>query len=215
MPGVSGVKLQVALDGEIGAALSILEQIHPYVDIVELGTPLIFREGLSIAKRIRTDYPQLTILADLKIIDAGEVEASLAFQAGVDIVTVLGLAPDQTILGALKAARNYQKQIMADMMQVQEVIARSLWLFEKGTDFICVHLAHDLQEEGKSPLSSLQYLRENLPHAQLAVAGGVGLDTIEQLKPLSPAIIIVGKAITLADDPAVMAQSIWKKILYE
>jgi 3-hexulose-6-phosphate synthase len=209
------MKLQVALDGDRGAALSILEQIHPYVDIVEVGTPLIFQEGLSIVNKIRTDYPQLTILADLKIIDAGEVEASLAFQAGVDIVTVLGIAPDQTIEGALKAARHYQKQIMADMMQVQEVLARSLWLFEKGTDFICVHLAHDLQEQGKSPLSSLQYLRENLPQAQLAVAGGVGLDTIEQLKPLSPAIIIVGKAITLAPDPAVVAQSIWKKMMYE
>ena len=51
------------------------------------------------------------------------MEASLAFQAGVDIVTVLGLAPDSTILGALESARTYQKQVMLDMMQVQDLFS--------------------------------------------------------------------------------------------
>lgn len=207
------MKLQVALDTEAETALRVLAQIHHLVDIVELGTPLIFREGLSIAKRIRTDYPQTTILADLKIIDAGETEALLAFRAGVDIVTVLGVAPDETIHGVIKAARRFQKQTMADMMQVGDVLARSRWLQEAGVDYICVHLAHDLQDQGKSPLSTLQYLRNNLPQAQLTVAGGIGLETIEKLKPLSPAIIIVGKAITLASKPAKVAHSIHKMIV--
>jgi 3-hexulose-6-phosphate synthase len=206
------VKLQVALDADLGSALQVLEQVHKFVDIVELGTPLIYQEGLSIAGKIREEYPHITILADLKIIDAGEVEASLAFQAGVDIVTVLGLAPDQTIDGVLKAARSYQKQVMADMLQAQELLSRSRWLFERGADYICVHLAHDMQEAGLSPLSSLRYLRKNLPQAQLAVAGGIGLNTIDQLSPLNPAIIIVGKAITLADNPGEVAGWLHQKI---
>jgi 3-hexulose-6-phosphate synthase len=206
------VKLQVALDTEAETALRVLAQIHHLVDIVELGTPLIFREGLSIAKRVRTDFPQTTLLADLKIIDAGETEALLAFQAGVDIVTVLGVAPDETILGVIRAARRFQKQTMADMMQVEDVLARSRWLQEAGVDYICVHLAHDLQSQGKSPLSTLQYLHNNLPQARLTVAGGIGLETIEKLKPLSPAVIIVGKAITLASEPAKVARSIRKMI---
>jgi 3-hexulose-6-phosphate synthase len=206
------MKLQVALDMDWDSASRILKSVHKYVDIVELGTPLIFQEGLSVVDRLRRGFPGLTVLADLKIVDAGEVEASLAFQAGVEIVTVLGFAPDQTILGALRVARKYQKQVMVDMMQVQDLLPRSRWLIEKGTDFICVHLAHDLQDGDKSYLSNLRYLRDNLPQAQLAVAGGIGLETIDLLKSLSPEIIIVGKAITLAPKPAEITRLIHQKI---
>jgi 3-hexulose-6-phosphate synthase len=206
------MKLQVALDTDWNRASEILKSVHKYVDIVEIGTPLIFHEGLSIVERVRRQYPELTILADLKIVDAGEYESMLAYQAGVDIVTVLGIAPDETILGVLEAARKIGRQVMVDMMQVQDLLARSRWLFENGTNYICVHLAHDLQDRGRSPLSSLRYLRDNLPQAQFAVAGGIGLNTIDLLKPLSPEIIIVGKAIALAPEPSEMASRMRKKL---
>lgn len=206
------MKLQVALDTDWDSATRVLKSVYEYVDIVEIGTPLIFREGLSIAGKVRKGYPTLTILADLKIIDAGELEASLAFQAGVDIVTVLGIAPEQTILGVLDAARQYQKQVMVDMMQVQDLLARSRWLFEKGADYLCIHLAHDLQFGDKSPISSLRYLRENIPQGQFAVAGGIDLKTIDSLKSLNPEVIVVGKAITLAPDPSEIARLMSKKL---
>ena len=38
--------LQVALDRELSAALEILEKASAFVDIIEIGTPLIFREGM-------------------------------------------------------------------------------------------------------------------------------------------------------------------------
>ena len=210
------MKLQIALDTDWSKASSILEKVHAYIDIVEIGTPLIFREGLSIAERVREQFQELTVLADLKIVDAGEMEASLAFQAGVDIVTVLGFAPDQTILGTLKAARTYQKQVMVDMMQVQDLLSRSRWLLDKGADYICVHLAHDLQDGDQSYLSNLRTLRENLPQeAKFAIAGGINLDTIDLLKHLDPEIIIVGKAISLADDPCEIARLMQLKLSYE
>ena len=206
------MKLQIALDIDWSKASRILEQVQAYIDIVEIGTPLIFLEGLSLVERVREQFPGLMILADLKIVDAGEMEASLAFQAGVDIVTVLGLAPDSTILGALESARIYQKQVMLDMMQVQDLLARSRWVLDHGADYICAHLAHDLQDGNQSHLSNLRTLRENLPGAKLAIAGGIDLETIEALKPLDPEIIIVGKAISLADDPCQIASLMHLKI---
>ena len=209
------MKLQVAMDADKETTFRVLDQIYPAIDIVEIGTPLIFQEGLSIVSRIREKYPHLTVLADLKIIDAGEYEASLAYQAGADIVTLLGVASDQTILGALKAAYQYAKQIMVDMMQVQDLIVRSRWLNQKGADYICVHLAHDLQGEGKSPYADLRSLREALPQAKLAVAGGISSSVIAQINPLCPEIVIVGKAILMATEPGEMAQSIRKQMLDE
>jgi len=81
------LKLQVALDGDLESSLSILRVIRPYIDIAEIGTPLIFREGLRAIHVLHKAFPDLSVLADLKIMDAGEHEATLAFEAGCDLVS--------------------------------------------------------------------------------------------------------------------------------
>ncbi len=111
-------ELQIALDGDLPAALDALARVHPYVGIAEVGTPLIFREGMRALRLIRAAYPQLTLVADLKIMDAGHAEAGIAFEAGADCVTVMALASDATIAGALHSARSHGKRVMIDMMQV-------------------------------------------------------------------------------------------------
>ena len=60
------MKLQIALDGDIDQGLAVLQAVRPYVDIAEIGTPLIFREGLGAARRLREAFPDLALLADLK-----------------------------------------------------------------------------------------------------------------------------------------------------
>lgn len=57
----------------------------------------MIEEGLAAVRHLKARYPQQRVLADLKIMDAGEHEAQLAFSAGADIVTVLGLAADSTV----------------------------------------------------------------------------------------------------------------------
>ena len=52
---------------------------------------------MEAVRRIERSFTAKTLLADLKIMDAGEGEASLAFEAGAGIVTVLGVAHDETI----------------------------------------------------------------------------------------------------------------------
>ena len=100
-------ELQIALDGEFPAALALLSQVAPFVDIAEVGTPLIFREGVDAVRQFRAAHPQLTLVADLKIMDAGAAEADIAFCAGADCVTVMALASDATISGALRSAREH------------------------------------------------------------------------------------------------------------
>src|SRR5690349_14058031 len=68
-------RLQLALDGTLEQAVTVLDLVAPYVDIVELGTPLLYREGIRAAAHIHHLYPDMTLLADMKIMDAGEEEA--------------------------------------------------------------------------------------------------------------------------------------------
>ena len=205
-------KLQLALDGDLSDGLAVLEQAHAYVDIVEIGTPLVFREGMRAVRVIRSAYPGLRLLADLKIMDAGEAEADIAFDAGADIVTALGLSGDETIQGALASAKKRAGQIMIDMIGVADPLQRAAELTELGCDLLCLHTAHDQQAKRGSPWRQLAQLRAAYPALSLAIAGGISLEVLPQILPLHPQIIVVGSAITAAADPGFATRLIHERI---
>ena len=205
-------QLQLALDGDLSSSLAVLSQARPYIDIAEIGTPLIYREGVAAVRALRAAYPDLMLLADLKIMDAGDEEASIAFEAGADIITVMGVTTDETISGAVAAARRYGKYVLADMMQVADMTERAARLLELGCDWLCVHTAYDLQQAGATPLAHLGDLRARLPDAPLAVAGGVKPATLESVLAFAPSIVVVGGAITRAAAPSVVARQMYERI---
>ena len=201
------MKLQVALDGSYDHSFAILQAVRPHIDIAEIGTPLIFQEGLAAVRRIRHAFPALTLLADLKIMDAGKEEASMAFEAGSDLVTVLGVTQDATIRGAVAAAERFGRKIVVDMMQVSDPGVRGRALLAMGCHYLCIHTAYDVQVAGALPEADLQRLREELAGAPLSIAGGISLNTIESVIRLKPEIVVVGGAITGAPNPASVAQA--------
>ncbi len=205
-------KLQIALDSDLSTAQDILKQVHPFVDIAEIGTPLIFRDGMKAVRQVRAAWSRLELVADLKIMDAGEAEADIAFEAGADCATVMALASDATITGALRSARHHQKRIMVDMMQVADPLRRARELLALGCDLLCLHTAHDLQAEHASPYAQLAQLRRALPQTGLAIAGGVKLPALDDILPLAPQVIIVGSAITSAAEPGKTARQFHERI---
>jgi 3-hexulose-6-phosphate synthase len=206
------MKLQLALDGDLDSSLATLRVVRPYVDIAEIGTPLIYQEGIGAARRLRSEFPDIALLADLKIMDAGEEEAAIAFEAGCDLVTVLGVTHDTTIRGALSAAQRFGKQIMIDLIAVPDLNARVPALLAMGCHYLCVHTAHDVQHS-QTPLAHLQQIRRQWPDAPLAVAGGIKLDNIDAVLALDPEIVVVGSAITRAADPAQAARTLRERMV--
>ena len=115
--GGSNMKLQLALDDiTLEDAVELLDKVHPYVDIIEVGSPFIIEEGMRPVRIFKEKYPDCEILADTKIMDAGEYEAEETFKAGADYCTVLGVTDTLTIEGCVKAAKEYGKQTMVDMI---------------------------------------------------------------------------------------------------
>jgi 3-hexulose-6-phosphate synthase len=105
------MKLQVAIDLlSTAEALALLNKVAEHVDVIELGTPLIKQQGLSVVTNVKAAYPDKLVFADMKTMDAGELEADLAFNAGADIMTVLGSAGDSTIAGAVKFYKKESQQ---------------------------------------------------------------------------------------------------------
>lgn len=204
------MKLQAALDTlSLEECLALLKETKGMIDVAEVGTPFIIEEGMAPVKTIKENFPSILVLADAKIMDAGEFEADKCFEAGADIVTVLGVSYDETIEGVIKSARKYGKQVMVDMIAVPDLAKRAQEIDEMGVDYICVHTAFDIQGTGqKDPLSDLKLVNSVIKKAKSAVAGGVKLETIQEIAQEEPGIIVVGGAICNAEDRAKMAKEL-------
>jgi 3-hexulose-6-phosphate synthase len=196
------MKLQLALDlDSVTAALAVLEKAADLVDIAEVGTPLVLRQGASAVRALKKQYPKLSVLADFKIMDAGAEEAEIAFEAGADIVTVLAAAQIVTIKRACDAARAAGRQVMADLIAVSEVGRRAVEVTAAGVTYLCCHTAFDIQSSGVEGTREVAEVRSALPDALIAVAGGLTPRRVAFLRPLGPEIIVVGGYVTRAADP--------------
>ena len=207
------MKLQIALDTlSLEECIILLEQTKGNVDIAEVGTPFIIEEGMRPVRELKKRFPEIEILADTKIMDAGELEASSAFKAGADIVTVLGVSNDETILGAIKAAKQHGGKIMIDMIAVKNLVERAKEIDAMGVDYICVHPAFDVQKSGKDPLDELKMINKVICNAKSAVAGGVKLSTIDEIVEEGAEIIVVGGAICNAENKSETAKEMKKHL---
>ena len=116
------MKLQLALDlVDIPQAIELVKEVEAFIDIVEIGTPVINKEGLKAVSEIKAAFPNLEVLADVKIMDAAAYEVSNAIAAGADIVTILGQAEDSSIKGAVEEAIKQGKKILVDLIAVKDI----------------------------------------------------------------------------------------------
>lgn len=201
------MRLQIAMDAlDSAAVMRLLVRLHDAVDIVEIGTPLIMREGLAPVRTVKARYPHLTVLADTKIVDGGSMECGDAVQAGADIVTVLAAADDATIQDVVAAAHEKGRFVMADLIGREDIARRAEELLALDADYICVHTGVDAQKSGRTPLGDLKTLINAIPPDRAAVAGGVSPISVRQYAALHPEIIIAGSALTGAQDPRAAAE---------
>jgi 3-hexulose-6-phosphate synthase / 6-phospho-3-hexuloisomerase len=204
--------LQVAVDAlSIKQALQTVGQIYPHVDIIEIGTPLLIGEGLSALEAIKAKFPGKKYLADLKIMDAGKIEATSAFQRGADIVTVLAAADDLTIHGTLEAAEGHGGQVMADLINVRDPVGRAIELSAMRVPILCLHTAFDRRGPDKDILYLLEIVRP-VVSCRLAIAGGLTADTVRQALSKGSDIVVVGSGITDQPDPGKVARTIMKEL---
>ena len=196
------MKLQVALDlCTIEEATRLIASLRGLVDIIEVGTPMVLRDGMEAVRAIKRVAGDTPVLADLKIVDAGEHEADIGFEAGANVVTVLGVADDATIDGAVRAAERHGGRVCADMITVADVAERGVALVDRNVDLVCVHTAYDRQRSGANPLEELNATACRVDPHRIAVAGGVDQGNFSQLASLAPAVVVVGGAIVGASDP--------------
>ncbi|MCM3160662.1 MULTISPECIES: 3-hexulose-6-phosphate synthase [Bacillaceae] len=207
------MELQLALDlVNIPEAIELIKEVEDHIDIVEIGTPVVINEGLRAVKEVKAAYPNLKVLADLKIMDAAGYEVMKASEAGADIVTILGAAEDMSIKGAVEEAKKQGKKILVDMIAVKDLAGRAKEVDALGVDYICVHTGYDLQAVGKNSFEDLQTIKSVVKNAKTAIAGGIKLDTLAEVINVQPDLVIVGGGITGQEDKKAAAAKMQQMI---
>lgn len=202
------MRLQFAMDTlTTESALDLAAKAAPDVDILELGTPLIKSEGLAAITAVKAAHPDKTVFADLKTMDAGELEADIAFSAGADLVTVLGVAGDSTIAGAVAAATKHGKGVVVDLIGVADKAARAREVVALGAVFVEMHAGLDEQAEDGYSLDALLSAGK-AAEVPFSVAGGVSADSVEAVQQAGADVAVAGSAIYSASDVAAAAAAI-------
>ncbi|MBM4129293.1 MAG: hypothetical protein FJ243_04125, partial [Nitrospira sp.] len=167
------VLLQVALDLiRIDDALRVASLTGDYVDIIEAGTPLIKSEGMKAVETLKRHFHGKQVFADLKIMDAGALEAKMAIEAGADLISVCAQASEETIAGAIGETRNWNKKVVVDLIGSKDWLLRSRETEHLQPDYFCLHTGLDEQRRGRKPFGLLEdFVREIfLPYC---IAGGI------------------------------------------
>ncbi len=214
--------LQVALDmPELEKAIMVMVDIVKTVSldnvIVEAGTPLVKAWG-TIAVRMLREAFNAYLVADTKTMDTGSLEARIMYEAGANMVTVLGVAPNETLEAAIKEARRRGRQVAVDMIAHPDPVKRAREAAEMGADMVIMHIGIDVQvARGVSAselLREITMLRRELPADTLiGVAGGIKPGDASALVAAGADVIIVGGAITRSEKPGRVAEKLLEEIM--
>lgn len=153
------------------------------VDWLEVGTPLIIAEGMRGVRELRARYPKVPIVADLKTMDGGWLEAELMAKAGASMVVVMGQAHPETIELVVKAGRDFGAKVMGDNMAMPDPVEGAKRLEELGCDYVIHHIGYDMRtlrrDRGLQAPTPLDRLKEVVAAVSVPVQAVGGL-TIEQ-----------------------------------
>lgn len=199
--------LQLAIDRP--QALAVVRRVRDLVDIVEVGTPMLLRFGLSAISTVRELAPGLPVLADTKTVDGGAGQAEMVFAAGATFMTVLSSASVSTLEAASRAAQNHDGYIVVDTITDGWASIAERGKLPERCAVIALHSGVDVEpggaswaQAGSAPVDRLHELGY-----RVAVAGGIDKSNLDAAVHMAPEILVIGRTIT--DDPDPRGAAEW------
>lgn len=182
------------------------------VDWLEAGTPLIIATGMEGVRALRARFPQTPIVADLKTMDGGYLEAELMAQAGATHVVVMARAHEETIRCVVQAGRDLGVKVMGDNLGCPDMVAGARRLEELGCDFVIHHIGFDerrgIAARGQRMPSPLDQLREVVAAVRVPVqaVGGLTIDQAMRTPEYGAPLVVLGAPLTIDADAFKTAQ---------
>ncbi|WP_019669757.1 orotidine 5'-phosphate decarboxylase / HUMPS family protein [Eudoraea adriatica] len=176
------------------------------VDWLEAGTPLILAEGLHGVKKLRENFPGVPIVADLKTMDGGYLEAEMMAKAGATHVVVMARAHEETIKVVVEAGRDFGVKVMGDNLGCPDMVAGAKRLEDLGCDYVIHHIGYDerrgIAAQGFSMPSPLDQLREVVAAVNIPVqaVGGLSLEQAIRCPEYGAPLVVLGAPLTIDAD---------------
>lgn len=197
--------VQLSLDlTDLNQALRTAEMaIRAGVDWLEAGTPLIIAEGTRAVRELRAHYPDVPIVADLKIMDGGWLEAEIMAKAGASMVVVMGQAHPETVELVVKAGRDFGVRIMGDNMAMPDPVEGAKRLEALGCDYVVHHVGYDMRtlrrERGQHAPAPLDRLRNIVEAVSVPVqaVGGLTIDQAIDTPKYGAPLVVIGAPLAI------------------
>lgn len=176
------------------------------VDWLEAGTPLILAEGLHGVKELRKAFPGVPIVADLKTMDGGYLEAQMMAMAGATHVVVMARAHEETIKCVVKAGKDFGVQVMGDNLGCPDMVGAARRLEDLGCDVVIHHIGYDerrgIAAKGLRMPSPLDQLKDVVSAVRVPVqaVGGLTLDQAIQCPAYGAPLVVLGAPLTIDAD---------------
>lgn len=176
------------------------------VDWLEAGTPLIIAEGMNGVRALRAEFPDVPIIADLKTMDGGWLEAELMAKAGATHVVVMERAHPETIKMVVKAGKDLGVKVMGDNLGAEDMVAAAKRLEDFGCDFVIHHIGYDqrrgLAAAGQPWPSPLDQLREVVAAVRVPVqaVGGLSIEQAIHTPEYGAPLVVLGAPLTIDAD---------------
>ena len=177
------------------------------VDWLEAGTPLIIAEGMHGVRALRQEFgPDVPIVADLKTMDGGWLEAEIMAKAGATHVVVMARAHEETIKIMVKGGRDFGVKVMGDNLGCPDLVAGAKMLADLGCDYVIHHVGYDERRGigaagGRWP-SPLDQLREVVAavHVPVQAVGGLSIEQAMQCPEYGAPLVVLGAPLTIDAD---------------
>jgi 3-hexulose-6-phosphate synthase len=200
--------VQISLDlTDIGEALETAAvALRAGVDWLEAGTPLILAEGLHGVRRLREAFPGVPIVADLKTMDGGYLEAEMMAKAGATHVVVMARAHEETIRCVVRAGADFGCKVMGDNLGCPDMVAAAKALEDLGCDYVIHHIGYDerrgIAAAGRRMPSPLDQLREVVAAVKVPVqaVGGLSLEQAIRCPQYGAPLVVLGAPLTVDAD---------------
>lgn len=176
------------------------------VDWLEAGTPLILAEGLHGVRKLREAFPNVPIVADLKTMDGGYLEAEMMAKAGADYVVVMARAHDETIKCVVQAGRDFGAKVMGDNLGCPDMVAGAKMLEDLGCDIVIHHIGYDerrgIAAQGRRMPSPMDQLKEVVDAVSVPVqaVGGLSLEQAIACPKYGAPLVVLGAPLTIDAD---------------
>ena len=200
--------VQVSLDlTDIDEALEMANiAIRAGVDWLEAGTPFIIAEGMHGVRALRSGFPKIPIVADLKTMDGGYLEAQMMAQAGATHVVVMARSHPETIKCVVQAGKDFGVFVMGDNLGCPDMVAGARELEELGCDMVIHHIGFDerrgIAARGERMPSPLDQLREVVDAVRVPVqaVGGLSLEQAIATPSYGAPLVVIGAPLAIDAD---------------